>query len=287
MASRAYGKRSARGPSSHTGIAPSRSNVPVTDLSLLSDDLAETYEKMFKNRTVIKQYVYSVLVAGCMHIPNVVERISFQEIDLFLNYITEYNEDLVKLFYTGVDEKFEGFKFACNIDYEFRNALNQMSRKSFPPNVIQSNLFPINVTTGQLKPLDRILHWVMTHILCPKQRGYSRVDKAKKTLSLMGYTWDRTRQLYKTHKPVPGTNARPVEEYDDDDDDDEDEDGEDEDENNEDTSQPMEHDQQVTDHGDWLGPTPEQHPSNNQGWGEWQHTGWTSNRSSYMPTPPS
>ena len=115
MALRASGRRSARRPSSHTGNAPSRLNVPVTALSLLSDDLAEIYEKKFKNRTNIKQYVYSVLVAGCMHIPNVVERISFQEIDLFLNCITEYNEDLVKLFCTGVDGKIEGFKFACNI----------------------------------------------------------------------------------------------------------------------------------------------------------------------------
>ena len=38
----------------------------------------------------------------------------------------------------------------------------------------------------------------------------------------MGYTWDLTLRLYKTRKPVPGTNARPVEEYDDDDDDEED-----------------------------------------------------------------
>lgn len=172
MDSRASGKRSAREPSSHTGNAPSRLNVPVTALSLLSDDLAETYEKKFKNRTDIMQYVYSPLVSGRMHIPNIVERISFQGIYLFLNCITEYNEDLVKLFYTGVDEKFEGFKFACNIgnnvsevnddvwkslfdisplsslndlkiidimyalDYEFRNALNQMLRKPFSPDVV-------------------------------------------------------------------------------------------------------------------------------------------------------
>lgn len=113
---------------------------------------------------------------------------------MFLNCITEYNEDLVKLFYTSVDEKFEGFKFACNIgnkfievnddfwkslfeisplsspndlkitdtvyalDYEFKNALNQMFKNPFPPNFVQSNLFPTNVSTGQLKPLDRILH---------------------------------------------------------------------------------------------------------------------------------
>lgn len=103
----------------------------------------------------------------------------------------------------------------------------------------------------------------------------------------MGYTWDRAARLYKTRQPVPGTNDRLVEECEDDDDDYEDEEGEEEKENNEDNSQPMEHDHQVNDHCDWLGPTPVQHPSNNQGWGEWQHTGWTINRSSYMPTPSS
>lgn len=111
----------------------------------------------------------------------------------------------------------------------------------------------------------------------------------QKTASLMGYTWDRTTRLYKTRKPVPDSNTRHLEDdYDDEDDDDEedeDEDDEYEEENNDDNSQPMEHDQQVTDHGDWLGTTPGQHPSDNQGWGERKHTGWTNNRSSYMPTP--
>jgi hypothetical protein len=78
-----------------------------------------------------------------------------------------------------------------------------------------------------------------------------------------------------------------LEDDDDDNDDEEDEDDENEEENNDDNSQPMEHDQQVTDHGDWLGATPGQNPSDDQGWGEWQHTVWTNQRSSYMPPPSS
>lgn len=115
MVSRAFGKRTSRGSSSHTGTAPSRSNIQVTALSLLADDLAETFGTKFKNKTVVKQYAYSPLLAGRMHIPEIVERINFQGIDVFLDCTTEYNEDLVKLFYTGVDGKFVGFKFACNI----------------------------------------------------------------------------------------------------------------------------------------------------------------------------
>lgn len=139
-----------------------------------------------------------------MHILDVVECISFQGIDLFLKCITEYNEDLVKLFYTDVAGKFEGFRFFSNIgthtvevnddvwkslfeisplsspidlkitdsvyppDYDFRTVLNKMLRKPFAPEVVQSTLFPTNVTIGQLKPLDIILHWIVTHILRPK-----------------------------------------------------------------------------------------------------------------------
>lgn len=77
MSSKAYGKISARGPASHTRNAPSRSHVSVTTLSLLSDDLAEIYDKKFKNRTIIKQYIYSPLVVGRMHILYVVKRIGF------------------------------------------------------------------------------------------------------------------------------------------------------------------------------------------------------------------
>lgn len=74
----------------------------------------------------------------------------------------------------------------------------------------------------------------------------------QKILSLMGYTWDPTVRIYKTRKPIPSSNTQHLE----DDDDEDDEDDEDEEENNDNDSQPMEHDQQVTDHGDWLGATP-------------------------------
>lgn len=215
-----------------------------------------------------------------------------------------------------------------------------MLKKLFSANVVESNLFPTNVTTGLLKPDDRILHWVVTHIICPKQGGYSIMDKVEvhlvyvlkhklkvnwphyivsrifalkksgrgtalcypsfiqsilnqaevsipgiqynsvtanqefyqKSLSLMGYTWDPTVRIYKIRTQASSSNIQHLED-DDNDDDDDDEDDEDEEENNDDDTHPMEHDQQVTDHGDWLGATPGPKPSDNQGWGEWQHTG--------------
>ena len=87
MDSRTFGKRTTRGPSSHSGTAQPRLNIPITVISLLLDDLAETFEKKFKKRTIVKQYVYSPLVAGRMRIPEIIERLNFQGIDLFLDVL--------------------------------------------------------------------------------------------------------------------------------------------------------------------------------------------------------
>ncbi|KAI5382522.1 hypothetical protein KIW84_070090 [Lathyrus oleraceus] len=99
--SRTSGRRTARGPFSHTGTAQPRSNMLVTTLFLLSDGLTEYFEKKFKKRTIVKQYVYSPLVAEHMCIPDVVEQLNVQRIDLFLDCTIKYNGDLVKLFYSS------------------------------------------------------------------------------------------------------------------------------------------------------------------------------------------
>ena len=75
-------------------------------------------------------------------------------------------------------------------------------------------------------------------------------ELCQKSLSLMGYTWDPTTRIYKIRKQASSSNIQHLE------DDDDDEDDEDEEENNDDDTQPMEYDQQVIDHGDWLGVTP-------------------------------
>lgn len=101
----------------------------------------------------------------------------------------------------------------------------------------------------------------------------------QKSLSLMGYTWDLIARVYKVRTQASSSNIQHLEE-------DDDEDDENEEENNEDDTHPMEYDQQVDDHGDSLGATPRQNPSDNQGRGEWQHTDWTNQRYSYMPPLP-
>lgn len=166
-------KKNCKGPSSHTGTAQPHSNIPVTAIFLLYDGLAESFEKKFKKSTIVKQYVYSRLVVGRMHVPEVVERLNAQGIDLFLDCTTKYNDDLVKLFYSGVVGKLEGYEFTCNIgnrvievnddvwkslfeispmsspndlkiidtlfapNYEFRNAVNSMLKRPFSTNVIE------------------------------------------------------------------------------------------------------------------------------------------------------
>lgn len=213
--SRTSRRRTTRGPSSRTGTAQPRSNISVTTLSLTYGGLAESFEKKFKKRKIVKQYVYFPLVVERMRIPDVVERLNVQRIDLFLECTTKYNEDLVKLFYTDVVGNFECYEFKYNIgnrvlevnddvwkslfkisplsspddlkitdnvfapNYEFKFALNSMLKRPYSDNVVASNLFLTSATTGLLKHVDRILHWVVLHIIRPKMGGYSRVYKAE------------------------------------------------------------------------------------------------------------
>lgn len=88
----------------------------------------------------------------------------------------------------------------------------------------------------------------------------------------MGYTWDPIARVYKVRTQASSSSIRHLEDGDDDDN----EDDENEEENDDYDTHLMEDDQQVDDHGDWLGVTPGQKTFDNQGWGEWQHTGWTS-----------
>lgn len=185
----------------------------VTAIFLLSDGITESFEKKFKKRTIVKQYVFYPLMAECMRIPDVVERLNVQIIDLFLECTTKYNEELVKLFYTCVVGKFEGYVFKYNIsnrvlevnddvwkslfeisplsspndlkiidtvfapNYESRSSLKSMVKIPYSNNVVTSNLFPTNVTTRLLKHVNRIIHWVVMHVIHPNNGGYSRVDK--------------------------------------------------------------------------------------------------------------
>ena len=206
MASRTSKKRCFRGSSSQH-----HSETPVNALSFIYNEHVEDYEKKFARRKLAKQFVLYKMTLNRLHLPEVVELLDFQKIFSFLELDANYNEELVKLFYVGIQGQFDDFTFSYKIDnkvvkvnnnvwrefgmfpvtsdairvsdtspppgYDFKIALNSMLKKRYPDRVVNSNLFPKSVTTDALLPLDRILQWIVSRIIRPKKGGLSRVDQ--------------------------------------------------------------------------------------------------------------
>lgn len=51
-----------------------------------------------------------------MHLSEVIELFRFQQIFPFLQFATDDNEELIKLFYVGIQRDFVGFTFEYNIN---------------------------------------------------------------------------------------------------------------------------------------------------------------------------
>ena len=149
---------------------------------------------------------------GHLHLPELIDLIRFQKLHNFLECKDKYNEDLVRIFFAGVQGNFEDFEFRyrmnnknymisshvwkylvqmCPVDsdsikisdsnvapgYEFKTALNFMLKKPYTERIVNNDLFPKSVTTGALAPIDRILFWIVCRIIRPKKGGYSCVEK--------------------------------------------------------------------------------------------------------------
>ena len=59
----------------------------ITSLSLLSDDLVESYSKNFSKRKIVKQFVVYKQTLGRLNLPHVVELLRFQKLGVFWNVI--------------------------------------------------------------------------------------------------------------------------------------------------------------------------------------------------------
>ena len=179
-------KRILRGGSSQT-----QQDLPVTSLSLLSTNLTEVFEK-FRNRKVVKQHYVTMKTLEVEHLDFISDLIAFQGLQPFFACSNKYNEDCVRLFYAGIKEKFEGSVFRYRSDnkffmvtshvwkdllyldpeeanairfsdstdivgYDFKTTLNFMLKTPYAEHIVNSALFPPNVTTGSLAPFDWIL----------------------------------------------------------------------------------------------------------------------------------
>lgn len=73
----------------------------------------------------MKQYVWKLIIVGCLDIPDVMSLVEHQKINYFLKLSHYYSEDLIRVFYYGLyDRRCSSFKFTIgNIVYEFTDDL--------------------------------------------------------------------------------------------------------------------------------------------------------------------
>jgi hypothetical protein len=385
---------SSRRPSGKRTRESSAASLPLSAVSLVPPTRVETFNSDFSKRGVVQQHAFYKLEAERMHLPEVLSLLQHQGFINFLECNTKYSEDLVRVFYAGLHENFRGHKlssrvgstkvslksniwnkyFDMSVDdaenplpevtdshhidgYEFKSALNDMLKRPYPDEFVNSDLFPRTVTAGKLNAGERILQWIVSRILRPKKGGLSRVEQAEvhliyilknkikinwpyyiasrmynlrdsgrgtalaygsfiqevltaanvhhppfpytsissdkefstKTMSMMGYLWCNERRKYKFVRRgyvPPRVDSDESEEQDD-----EVENEEEEEEARHDAAYNGGDDSPspVGTH-DYSGSAWVQQPDTNEesvprwgNWGDWQHTGWTTQRESYQP----
>lgn len=69
----------------------------------------------------MKLYVWKASVIADLNLPKVTDLIAFQKVDYFLQLAQNYNEDLIRIFYSGLHgRKGPYFKFTIgNVVYQF------------------------------------------------------------------------------------------------------------------------------------------------------------------------
>lgn len=127
-----------------------------------------------------------------LHIPEIVDLIVHQEINNLLSVFTDYNEDLIRVFYDGLQSS-QGYSFHFKMGKHSYHITQDMWVKVFGisilslPNTLSDHsyhpYFDLNnylnlclkaqrpddcvdiVSAGSLKRNPRILHCIVTHVL--------------------------------------------------------------------------------------------------------------------------
>lgn len=95
-------------------VTVASSFVPVSAISLIHPTCVDEFENNYKRMIVMKQHVYDPKVVARLNIPEVVRLMEHQQINSFLNVSTDYNEDLVRVLYCGLESK-DGSTFKFNM----------------------------------------------------------------------------------------------------------------------------------------------------------------------------
>ena len=185
---------SSRKPTGKRSRGSSSASLPITADSLVPPALVDTFNKDIGQRGVVRQHAFYKLTAERMHLVEILNLLQYHGIVKFLECNAKYSEDLVRVFYTCLHDKFRGQKFHSRIGtrkvsfksdvwnkyfdltlaadenpphevtdshtiegYEFKSALNAMLKRPYPDHIVNSDAFPRTVTAGKLKTGERIL----------------------------------------------------------------------------------------------------------------------------------
>lgn len=77
----------------------------VNALSLLHPDCVRDFEIKLRNRIMVEQHIYDPTMSATLHIPEIMELMKYQNIDWFFKAKNDYNKDLIRVFYVGLEER--------------------------------------------------------------------------------------------------------------------------------------------------------------------------------------
>ncbi|KAK2366138.1 hypothetical protein QL285_079555 [Trifolium repens] len=202
-------KKSRRGKE----IESSGSEVPNFGLredEFVHKDCITTYTQYCRTRSVLPQKSISPETLRNLHLNEIAEILENEQLDTFCDLQTKYIDTLVRIFYSGLQERngaeFEfcwghkTYKFTANMWFDLFGmstgsritgedllAYSETSSVDYDSNVFISSItrngnIPDTMGTGKLNVNAIVVYWIVSHILRPKSAS-SRMDK--KDIDLM------------------------------------------------------------------------------------------------------
>lgn len=147
-----------------------------------------------------------LLFHGELHIPEIVNLMEHQEISNILKVSIDYNEDLIRIFYVGLESK-QGCSFRFKMGKSSYHFMQESWKDVFGifmlshEPTLSDHAFRLNfdwknhlksclrvtridddldrLSTGLLKRDPHILQWIITHMLRPRKGGHYQIDQVE------------------------------------------------------------------------------------------------------------
>lgn len=95
----------------------------------------------------MKQHVWKPVVAGCLDIPDVVRLVEHQQINYFLKLSQDYNEYLIRVFYSGLHDRC-GSSFTFTIGNKVYNFIDDIWKSLFGIIIVSADVEPLVTDTN-------------------------------------------------------------------------------------------------------------------------------------------